>query len=372
MHLGSRGCQLLQKWSQRKERSVVGVIVPGKDENAVVRLQHEVFLHVVNNEHLVQVAAQAAEILHEDGAPGQRVLAIQAMMNQTVRVDLVDHPVSIVLGCRRENDELVAVLVHALDKLLHARPDLVTSHAVVLRIVHQSLIKVEDQRERVRHFGGRQLGVRVQDRQHGRQWLEPNDGAVPREVLRAVATVGILGRPGAVWVAVGVQQRLKADAAQHLGPNGTGPETIQRHTGGQRGVDLCQHGDLRCSPEASRRARAAVARGGATAEGHPFGGGAAAELPHHVGDHLIVLPQRHDVLAPSQASIPLHAHQNVQVQILRAVAVGLRRAPGLLRQPTLTHQIQQYQAVLVNVVQQVPQPRADGHRDPLHGARAEV
>ena len=78
----------------------------------------------------------------------------------------------------------------------------------------------------------------------------PNDGPVLGEVLRAVPPVGVRAGPGAVGVAVRVEKRLEAHAAEHLGPHspwktwsgqapdGAGAQPVQRHARGQRAVHL--------------------------------------------------------------------------------------------------------------------------------------
>jgi hypothetical protein len=81
-------------------------------------------------------------------------------------------------------------------------------------------------------------------------------------------------------------------------------------------------------------------------------------MAYDIHDHLILLPQRHDVLAEPKASITLGAEEQIQID-------GWIRhtARFILCEPTLAYEIQHYEAVLVYVVEQIPQSAPDRNGD---------
>jgi len=85
-----------------------------------------------------------------------------------------------------------------------------------------------------------------------------------------------------------------------------------------------------------------------------------------------VLPQRHDVLAPTKLPIAVHVDEDVEVQVadFPRVVVELRHVLNLVL-PPLVHQVHKDQRVLVDVVEEVAETGPDGHGDVLHGAGAE-
>mmetsp|Transcript_17688 Transcript_17688/g.44777 ORF Transcript_17688/g.44777 Transcript_17688/m.44777 type:complete len:310 (+) Transcript_17688:392-1321(+) len=309
------------------------------------------------------------------------MLPVEPVVDQLAWIDLVDDPVSIVLGRCREDHDLVAELVHPLKELVHSRPDVVVSHTVVLKVMHECLVQVKHQGEDVRGRGRRQLGVLLEVGQHGGQGLEPDDGAVLRKLLRAVAQIRILHGPRAVRVRpVHVEKGPKAHVLQHLGPDHAGFQAVQGHTPsgqhvvyGRENTGLGAALSVRRGADAPADAGTAVSwrRGRASAaQRRPLRGGAAAELADDVDDHLVVLPERHDVLAAAKAAVALHTHEDVEVQILRAMSrhVGLLPVILVLEHPPLAHHVQQNQAILMDVVQEVAQAGPDRHGDSLHDA----
>ncbi len=75
------------------------VVEPRLDEDAVVRLELEVLSNVVHDDCLGKVTADTAEVLDEDRAVWQCVLAIEAVLYPLGFVYLVKHPVSILNVC---------------------------------------------------------------------------------------------------------------------------------------------------------------------------------------------------------------------------------------------------------------------------------
>ena len=86
---------LLEERSQLRQGCVLLVVEPRLDEDAVVRLELKVLGHVVDNDRLRQVSADAAQILHKNMAVGGGVLPIQAVGDAFRLVNLVKDPVSI-------------------------------------------------------------------------------------------------------------------------------------------------------------------------------------------------------------------------------------------------------------------------------------
>mmetsp|Transcript_64737 Transcript_64737/g.186184 ORF Transcript_64737/g.186184 Transcript_64737/m.186184 type:complete len:220 (-) Transcript_64737:208-867(-) len=80
------------------------------------------------------------------------------------------------------------------------------------------------------------------------------------------------------------------------------------------------------------------------------------------------------MLAAAKATVALDADEDVEVQVLRAMSVHARLLPVILilEHPALADQVQEHQAVLVDVVEQVPEAGPDGHRHALHDAGAQV
>mmetsp|Transcript_101922 Transcript_101922/g.287635 ORF Transcript_101922/g.287635 Transcript_101922/m.287635 type:complete len:246 (+) Transcript_101922:635-1372(+) len=139
---GARRDELVEQRRQRAERRVIRVVVPRANEDPVVRLQHEILLHVVDDERAVELPPQTTEVLHKDGPPGKRMLPVEPVVDQAGGVDLVDDPVRIVLRGCRENHDLVPELAHALQEFVHPRADVVVAHAVKLEVVHEGLVQV--------------------------------------------------------------------------------------------------------------------------------------------------------------------------------------------------------------------------------------
>lgn len=89
------------------------VFIPSENEDAIVRLQHKVFLHIVQDQGAVQIAPESTKILDENGPPRQRVLSVKSVVNQSTRIDLINNPISVVLSGCSINDKLVTKLAHS-------------------------------------------------------------------------------------------------------------------------------------------------------------------------------------------------------------------------------------------------------------------
>jgi hypothetical protein len=76
------------------------------------------------------------------------------------------------------------------------------------------------------------------------------------------------------------------------------------------------------------------------------------------------------MLPLSELAVTVGPYEDVKVKVFGAVAclVRIRATSRVLLQPPLADQVHQDQAILVDVIQQVPQPRQDSQRHVLHGA----
>lgn len=133
---------LAQNWRQLHQCSVVGILVPRLNENAIVRLLAEVGSQVVHYYRLGEGAPDSTQIFAEDLARVRGVLPVQPVRDPLVWVELVQHPVGVVLHRGREYDQLIE-LGHFLQECFAARPHSEIAFAfAVLVVVDQSLIQV--------------------------------------------------------------------------------------------------------------------------------------------------------------------------------------------------------------------------------------
>ena len=90
---------------------------------------HKVVPQVVHDDHGLQVSVQQIQVLDEDLALRQRVVPVQSVGNQLLRVNLVENPVGIRLGARCE-DYQFEHLSHLIDEA-----ESVGSHGVIASVV---------------------------------------------------------------------------------------------------------------------------------------------------------------------------------------------------------------------------------------------
>mmetsp|Transcript_39898 Transcript_39898/g.78911 ORF Transcript_39898/g.78911 Transcript_39898/m.78911 type:complete len:268 (-) Transcript_39898:994-1797(-) len=230
VHPGTSRHQLIQEGRKAEECCVMWIIVPGADKDTIVWLEHEIFLHIVDDECLFQLPAKPAQVLHENRTPRQSMLPVQSVSDQPRWVNLVNDPVCIVLGGSGENDNFIAKLIHSYQEIMHPWPDVVAPHAIQLEVVHQCFIKVQDQRVGVRRVHWRKFWVLFEIWQHGGQRLEPDRGSILRKCVSSITFKRIfLGQRGVRISSVNIQQRAEAHVLQHLSSNGASLQTVQRH-----------------------------------------------------------------------------------------------------------------------------------------------
>lgn len=129
---------LQQNRSKFEQSDVSGVIVPRAYFNAVLGIVLKVGCDVVHDDRLCKITPEETQIFQVHMALFHRVLSVQSVRYQIFRVELVEHPVCIVLHGGREYDNLVG-LAHLAEELMSTRSDQeVTAHDLRL-IVFVSL-----------------------------------------------------------------------------------------------------------------------------------------------------------------------------------------------------------------------------------------
>jgi hypothetical protein len=84
--------------------------------NSILLLSLEVLCNVVDYNHLLKVSPYLAQILDENGIISSCVLSVKSVRYPTFRVELVEHPVRIILHRCCKNNHF-KVLAHKFQKL---------------------------------------------------------------------------------------------------------------------------------------------------------------------------------------------------------------------------------------------------------------
>lgn len=130
---------LLQEGGQFEQGGIGGVLEPGLDENAVVGLQHEVFSNIIHNYTLIQRSAYLAKVFDKYHACWRGVLPVKSVGDTLLFVDLVEHPVCVVLhGCSEDNH--LVDLAHLFEEFIASRSDAEGAFSTDFVIVHQGLV----------------------------------------------------------------------------------------------------------------------------------------------------------------------------------------------------------------------------------------
>lgn len=125
------------------EGCIRGVFEPGLDEDAVVGLQNEVFGNVIHNYTFIQRSANLAEVLHKDHASWRSMLSVQAIGDAFLLIDLVKHPVCVVLHRSCKDDNLVN-LTHLLQEFVASRSNAERAFTTIFIIMDQCFIQVQN------------------------------------------------------------------------------------------------------------------------------------------------------------------------------------------------------------------------------------
>ena len=150
---------LKQNWSKFEQGDVGGVVVPRANLNAILWVVAKVGGHVVHYYRLLQIAPNPAQVFHVDMILLHCVLSVQPERDQVLNIQLVQHPVGIVLHRRSKDDDFVG-LTHLSQELMGARPDqkvpsdelrlitiVIFSPPLHLDEMNQSLIQVQHKGE---------------------------------------------------------------------------------------------------------------------------------------------------------------------------------------------------------------------------------
>ena len=141
-----------QEWGQLGERCVGHVVEPTFDKDAVVRLELEIFGHVVDNDGPGEVSTDTAKVLHKDRAIWQGMLSVHSVADMLILINLIKNPVGILVKCKNykrretyilhgcsENHYLID-LTHFPKEDIAARPHKEVSFLSDLKIVNKSFI----------------------------------------------------------------------------------------------------------------------------------------------------------------------------------------------------------------------------------------
>ena len=131
--------------SEFEQGCIIRVFEPTLYEDAVVRLQREVFCYIVNDDCFVKRSSDLGEVFDEDHAGRAGMLAVEPVRDVLRLVNGVQDPVGVVLHGRCEDHDLIDFR-HLLEELLAARPDSKRAFAGILIVMYKSLVEVEHQR----------------------------------------------------------------------------------------------------------------------------------------------------------------------------------------------------------------------------------
>lgn len=126
------------------EVTVAHIVVPSRDENAVIWLNNEVIANVVDDDRLAQGPAQQTQVFHQEGPVLTCVLPIQSVLYVVSYVNLVDDLVGVFLERCCEDYNLV-ILCHSLNEVHCSRTHQEEALRSVLHVVNQRFIQVQNQ-----------------------------------------------------------------------------------------------------------------------------------------------------------------------------------------------------------------------------------
>lgn len=134
---------LFKQGSQFEQGSISHVFEPGFDENTVIGLQDKVFSNVVDNYAFIQGSSNFTQVFNEDHSSGRGMLSVKTVRNAFLFVDLVKHPVSVVLHGSSKNDDFVD-LTHLFQEFIAARSNAEGAFTSNLIIMNKSFVEIKD------------------------------------------------------------------------------------------------------------------------------------------------------------------------------------------------------------------------------------
>ena len=135
--------ELTQKWGDFAQEVILHIIIPGRDENAVVWLQDEVVRDVINNDRTLQITSKKAQVLDQERPILGSVLSIQPIFDVIVHINLVYNLVCILLkSCCEEHDFIV--FCHQLNKLNASRSYQEETVLAIFNVVDQCFVQIKN------------------------------------------------------------------------------------------------------------------------------------------------------------------------------------------------------------------------------------
>ena len=88
---------------------VIWVIVPTLNGNSILSLALEVVLNVVHDDRFLEVSAQTGEVLDIDSILESGVVSVESMRDESLLVQVINDPISVVLQSRSEHSHFVVL-----------------------------------------------------------------------------------------------------------------------------------------------------------------------------------------------------------------------------------------------------------------------
>ena len=98
---------LLEKRRKLWKGGIIHVVEPTFDEYTIIGLQLEVFSNIVNNYSFWQISSDPAQVFDENWTIMRAVLSVETVLDSLSFINLIEHPISVVLHSSCEYDNLV-------------------------------------------------------------------------------------------------------------------------------------------------------------------------------------------------------------------------------------------------------------------------
>jgi len=104
-------------------------------------VQLKVLRDIIDNDHLAQISADSRKVLYENWATGESMLSVKSVAYKSLRINLVDDPVCVILHGSCEYDNLI-VFVHLLQKLTNPRSNETLALISLFKVVNKSFVQI--------------------------------------------------------------------------------------------------------------------------------------------------------------------------------------------------------------------------------------